>query len=157
MHPDSLVNVKSNFSSSWDGSSLTLQLERAQEDLELVAYVMSHDLKSPLRTITTACDILNKPNGSSNDATQLALKDITRESTRMKALMEGLLDYLNLATYGPSRNVVDSMEVVTTALTILEEKTRSSGAKVIVDKLPEISGHRGRYTRLFVYLIDNAL
>jgi light-regulated signal transduction histidine kinase (bacteriophytochrome) len=155
MHSNSTENSNVNYS-SWSEHSLAMQLERAKGELELIAYVMSHDLKSPIRAISSACEELNKST-IPDKAANAALKDLSRESARMKLLMDGLLDYLNLETYGPCRNKVDISEVLSTAHTILEEKIRSSGAKITFDALPEVFGHRGRYTRLFVYMLDNAI
>jgi signal transduction histidine kinase len=47
--------------------------------------------------------------------------------------------------------------VVASSLTILDEKIKATGAKITCDSLPAFYGHRGRMTRLFVSLIDNAL
>lgn len=143
----------------WDaGSSLAAQLERAKEDLELVGYLISHDLKAPLRAIASACEALQKDPGlQGNKETHGPVREIARESARMKTLMQGLMDYLNLETFGPTRSLQDSNEIVATALTILEEKIQPTGAKITCDALPEVYGHRGRLTRLFTSLLDNAL
>jgi light-regulated signal transduction histidine kinase (bacteriophytochrome) len=159
MPSDTLLDIKPPHSPDWDANtSLAAQLERAKEDLELVAYAMSHDLKAPLRTIAAACEALSEvPGFSGNEQMQPSLKSIARESGRMKTLMQGLLDYLNLETFGPTRTLLDSKEIVATALTILEEKIQATGARITCDALPEVYGHRGRLTRLFVNMLDNAL
>jgi len=145
---------------SFSGSSPSLasQLERAKEDLELLAYLVSHDLKAPLRAINFAQETLSGiPAVTEHEGAGAALQKIIRESARMKVLMQGILDYLNLETFGPARAPLDMGEVVTTALSILEEKIRATSARVTCDPLPQVYGHRGRIIRLLVNLMDNAL
>lgn len=138
--------------------SVVDQLERAKEELELISYVASHDLQAPLRILQHLCEELNKQKSVvENETTRELANKITHETERMKALMQGMLDYMRLETYGPTRSLIDTNEVLSAALTVLEEKSRSSGAKITYDTLPEVYGHRGRVTRLFVYLIENAL
>jgi light-regulated signal transduction histidine kinase (bacteriophytochrome) len=150
---------KTALSQDWDvNASLATELEHAKEELELISYLTSHDLQAPLRTILYACEELGENNAISQDKDAHAgLKKINREAGRLKLLMQGMLDYLRLETFGPSHSMHDSDEIVGVALTVLEEKIHSSGAKIIFSNLPQIYGHRGRLTRLFVNLIDNAL
>jgi len=136
----------------------TPELERLREELELVSYLTSHDLQAPLRRLLFACESLDGHPALSKDAEGKAvLASIIREATRMKILMQGLLDYLRLETFVPSHTVVDSNEVVATAMATLESKIQSSGGRITYDNLPSVYGHRGRLTRLFAGLFDNAL
>lgn len=145
-------------SEGYSTNSLAYQLERAREELELVSYVTSHDLQTPIRTLQHLCDELSKyPNVTDNKATHELLRNITKETEHMKTLMQGMLDYMRLETYGPAHSLFNSTEVITAALTVLEEKIRVNNARITYDALPEVYGHRGRLTRLFVYLLDNAL
>ncbi len=146
-------------SSEWEAhTSLAAELERAKEELEIISYVASHDLQAPLRNIIFACEELNTKQSLSLDKPgQEALQRITNEAARMKTLMQGMLDYLRLETFGPAHSLLDSNEILGVAHTILEEKIQNTGAQIQSDALPPIYGHRGRLTRLFVNLIDNAL
>lgn len=159
MESDSALSINRDSPPPWDATaSLAAQLERAKHDLELVVYAISHDLKAPLRTIAYAYEALSEiPGVSGNKDAQAPLQKIAHESTRMKTLIQGLTDYLHLETFGPTRSLLDSNEIVVTALTLLEEKIQTTGAKITYDALPQVYGHRGRLTRLFVNLLDNAL
>ncbi len=138
--------------------SLAAQLERAKEELELVSYVTSHDLNAPLRAILDACEELGSNAAIAADREASAgLHKITNNAGHMKILMQGLLDYLRLETFGPAHSLLDMNEIVAAAQTILEEKIRATGARITCDSLPQFYGHRGRMTRLFVSLIENAL
>ncbi len=145
--------------SGWDSrSSLVTELEKAKEELELVSYVTSHDLQVPLRSIMYACNELEESKLlAQNPEAKANLEKINREANRLKTLMQGVLDYMRLETFGPAHSLIDMNEIITTALTILDERIIVTGAKINHGELPQIYGHRGRLTRLFVNLLDNAL
>src|SRR6185369_3413579 len=60
-------------------------------------------------------------------------------------------------TFGPARTTLNMNEIVTAVLTILEDKITAANAIITCDPLPQVYGHRGRMTRLFSILIDNAI
>lgn len=138
--------------------SVLAELERAKDDLELVSYIASHDLEAPLRTILHACDEMksNRDVVANSDACH-ALDKITGEAGHLKLLLSGLLEYMRLTTYAPSYAMLDINEIVTASVTALQDKIRDAKAKVVYSGLPQVEGHRGRMTRLFVSLLDNAL
>jgi len=153
MHSSTAENTHSS-----DTESLAIALEHAKEELELVSYLTSHDLQAPLRIILSLCDELNSSTALTTDKeTRAILGRITHQAGRMKTLMQGLLDYLRLETFGTAHTMLDVEEIVTVALTILHEQIQAAGAKITHDPLSQIYSHRGRLTRLFVNLIDNAL
>jgi len=134
------------------------EADRLMEELELVGYLASHDLMAPLRRILPCCEILEKQSGSPVDNQgRAALHTITHEALRMKTLMQGLLDYLNMETFTPTHAAVDCNEVVTAAVAGLRADIKSAGAIVTYAALPVVHGHKGRLMRLFASLIDNAL
>jgi light-regulated signal transduction histidine kinase (bacteriophytochrome) len=159
MNSESTTHNTGHSEAEWKpGKSLAYQLERAKEDLELVSYVTSHDLQAPIRTIHRLCEELGKhANVMENSVTHDLVHNIRQETEHMKVLMHGVLDYMRLETYGPAHSLFPSDEIMAAALTVMEEKIRMSNARVTYDFLPQIYGHRGRITRLFVSLLDNAL
>ncbi|OQX97656.1 MAG: hypothetical protein B6I20_12180, partial [Bacteroidetes bacterium 4572_117] len=69
------------------------ELERNNKELEEFNYVASHDLREPLRTITSYCELLSEDIG--NKINEDAIEDInfiTDASTRMNALIQDLLE-----------------------------------------------------------------
>lgn len=132
--------------------------EKLREELEMVAYVTSHDLQAPLRIIQSYCEELNAhPNLATDAESRLIVQSLQQEAARMKALMEALLDYIRLDTFFPKHSLLDSNEVVAQAMSTLQDEINTTGANITYEGLPQVMGHRGRLTRLFSYLIDNAL
>lgn len=159
MSPSALPEDKtaSNISPQDEIASLAATLERAKEDLELISYVASHDLQSPLRAILSACENLRGQKALADSSAQASLQKIVSETGRLKTLLHGVMDYLRLETFGPSRSLVDGNEIAEAARAVLEDKIRTTNAKISVDTLPAVYGHRGRLTRLFMHLLENSL
>ncbi len=133
-------------------------MARLKEELELVSYTTSHDLQAPLRVISFYGAELTKHAGLTDDPeAYAAVQKIVRNAARMKALLQGLRDYLCLETFAPSLAPVDANDLVAAAIQTLRDKIQSAHAAITCDALPQIHGHRGRLTRLFTSLIDNAL
>jgi light-regulated signal transduction histidine kinase (bacteriophytochrome) len=138
--------------------ALSARLDRLADDLDRIGYAASHDLQAPLRAMLACCDTLNAPSRAPADREgKEALATLSREALRMKALLQGLLDYVNLETFTPACGMQDGNEIAATALAALEDRIHASGARVTVDDLPAVYGHRGRLTRLFTALIENAV
>jgi chemotaxis family two-component system sensor kinase Cph1 len=133
-------------------------VERLRDELELVSYVTSHDLQAPLRIILKSCEELNAhPDLSTDKVVRDALQTLDLQALRMKALLEGLLEYMRLETFVVKQTVLDGNEIVAASMAALEEEIKTTGAVITCDTMPQIFGHRGRLTRLFAFLLENAL
>lgn len=141
-----------------DQTSLVDTTERLRGDLELISYITSHDLRAPLRIITVFCEQLKaNPVLADDETARKELQIIIRQSEHLRILLEGMLEYIRLETFPVKHASLDMNEVVNTAITALDEEIKAAGAEIICKTLPRIAGHRGRLTRLFVHLLDNAL
>jgi PAS domain S-box-containing protein len=133
------------------------RLSQTNTELERFAYIASHDLQEPLRTITLYCQLLER-----NLRTQLAadtsdyLGFIISGSKRMHALISDLLAYSRTGkglTLAPCR--ADS--ACAAALENLENAVRETGAVVDVKPLPEVMADEVQLMQLFQNLIGNAI
>lgn len=133
------------------------KLEYKNRELEQFAYVTSHDLQEPLRTITSFADLIAKKNRENLDETgKKSLGFILDASSRMSQLIKGLLDYCQL-----DRDIVlesvDCQELVEDILTDLSKVIEESGAQITFEKLPSIAGYKMQLRLLFQNLISNAI
>lgn len=84
-------------------------LKRSNAELELFAYVASHDLKAPLRAISNLAEWIEQDVGDDLSETCREYMDLLRGRVlRLDALLEGLLQYARVG-----RNVADSEDVNT--------------------------------------------
>jgi len=132
--------------------------QRLKDDLELIAYTTSHDLSAPLRIIRYATETLREQRGDkANPHEQEALETINEETTRLKAMLQAVQDYIRLETFPVKPSVLDANELVAEACERLSEEIYTAGAMINYGVLPQVIGHKGRLTRLFSILLDNAI
>ncbi|HYC71934.1 MAG TPA: ATP-binding protein [Opitutaceae bacterium] len=134
------------------------RLEQTNTELEKFAYVASHDLQEPLRSMLSYSQILREDYGDKLDAEALQhLQRISTAGLRMKELILALLQFSKLGRDTPPVAPTDFNQVVAQALGNLDATIRETGAIVKVDSLPTTPATRDYMVPLFQNLIGNAL
>ncbi len=132
-------------------------LEARNKELEQFAYIASHDLQEPLRSISNYIDLLVEEYGNELDETAHSyLDNVAKSSTRLSSLIKALLEYSRLGKnreYGP----VDCQQLLSEVTDDLKSEIQQSGAQVTVRDLPELLGHKAELFILFKNLIGNSL
>ncbi len=126
--------------------------------LEQFAYVASHDLQEPLRTVNFYAELLRRRHKQQlGEDGQDFVDRILSGTKRMGILIEDLLSYARITTEvdRPSSFALD--RDFETALTQLQQRVEESNATVTHDPLSEIQVDQGQMVRLFQNLIGNAL
>lgn len=150
----------------------TEALQGANQELEDVVLVASHDLQEPLRKIVTFGDRLAmlleaqtgeaQPGQASTDGSWVpegrdALRRIRRAALRMRQLLHDLLALSQIARTPLNRVPVDLGALTQEVLADLDEPIRASGARVEVGPLPIVRGDAGLLYRVLENLLTNAL
>jgi len=138
---------------------LEQELKRSNAELEQFAYVASHDLRSPLRAITSYLSLIERELGTdlSSDLKEF-LGFAIGGAKRMDALIIGLLDYSRTGRKGTRFEDVPLAEAIDVCLLNLVVPIQESAAIVTVaEAMPTINGDRMELVRLFQNLIGNAL
>lgn len=134
------------------------ELERSNLDLEQFAYNVSHDLQSPLRTIASYCQMLQKRCQNQIDEVSTEyLASISSGTKRMKRLLDDLLEYARVSTKPRELAEVDMEKVLQSVLDNLASSIRDNHAIVSHDRLPKIVGDATQLGQLLQNLISNAL
>ncbi len=135
-----------------------IQLERSNKDLETFAYVASHDLQEPLRTVSGFLGLLQRRfTEHMNDQAKHYISRAVKATLRMQEMILSLLDYSRLTTQTQAFKLNSIDEILDMALENLEEAIKSSGAVIGRDKLPEAWSEHNQITRLFQNLVGNAI
>jgi two-component system CheB/CheR fusion protein len=132
-------------------------LQRSNDELHQFAYLTSHDLQEPLRTVSNFVDLLERRHGEllDDDGRQF-LSIVAQATVRMRDLIRGILDYSRIGHHG-TRTVVDTDEVLQAAITDLGSAFTDVGATIDAKPLPKVVGYEAELRTLFTNLLSNAV
>ncbi|MBN1850144.1 MAG: PAS domain S-box protein [Deltaproteobacteria bacterium] len=134
------------------------RLEESNKELQEFAFVTSHDLHEPLRKIQTFGTQLLDKHAENLDRQGLDyLTRMVNASTRMRTLIDALLNYSRLSTREMPYESVSLMEVMNVVLSNLETRIKETDALIDVGELPVIEADRQQMIQLLQNLIGNAL
>lgn len=135
----------------------TKELSRSNIELEQFAYIASHDLQEPLRTVTSYLELLEKRykdklDADANDFINFAVDG----STRMRTLIQSLLEYSRVNRVKPF-GWIDTNELLADIIKTLDLSVKENKAIINVGDLPKIYGDQVLINQLFQNLIENAI
>jgi len=134
------------------------ELARSNADLEVFAYVASHDLQEPLRMVSSYTQLLARRYKGQLDAeADEFIGFAVGGAARMQQLIQDLLSYSRLTTKGKTPCFTLAETACRTALENLQESIKSSKGLVTVGPLPAILADATQLTQLFQNLIGNAI
>lgn len=138
---------------------LITELEAKNAELERFTYTVSHDLKSPLVTITGFLSYLEKDVQAGD--TEKLNRDIDRIQQAVKKMQALLKDLLELSRIGRIINEPEEVsfgEIVRESLALTEGQVRTSGVRIeFVDNGQKVNCDRVRLIEVMQNLIDNAI
>lgn len=133
-------------------------LAQSNAELERFAYVASHDLQEPLRTITSFAQLLERRSSARLQSEDLDyLRFIVSGAKRMHALVNDLLAYSRVTNKGSPFVPVDTAALVERVVQNLHESVVSTGAQLDIGALPTVQGDEMQLTQLFQNVIGNAV
>jgi len=134
------------------------RLETANKDLDLFAFMASHDLQAPLRKIRMFSDrLLAGGTANMNNENRLYLNRIQEVSRRMQELINDILRFSKISAEGQSFEEVDLNLVIQEVVSEMETVIREKNAEIIVDPLPILPASTVLMGPLFSNLVSNAL
>ena len=134
------------------------ELRRSNKELEQFAYIASHDLNEPLRMIASYLQLIERRMKGHLDGEIKEFMDFALDgAARMRALIDGLLEFSRVGRRGEPQDGVDLNLLVESVLADLKSAIEEAGAVVTVDPLPSVRGVETELRRTFQNLIGNAL
>ena len=134
------------------------QLQTSNAALKQYAYIVSHDLKEPLRTISSYIQLIEmrldgKVEGETREFMDFAIAGVKR----MKGMLEAILSYSQLENTAIYSSV--SLEkVLENACRNLQERIKETNTTIVENTLlPTIKGNEFQLLQLFQNLIQNSL
>jgi signal transduction histidine kinase len=136
----------------------TRDLTQANQELQQFAYVASHDLQEPLRTITSFSQLLaSRYRGKLDADADEFIGYIVSSSKRMTDLINGLLAMVRLRKAGQPTTPVSFEGLVKEAQISLQAAIRESGAEIVCGPLPALVVDSVQFSQVVQNLISNAI
>ena len=134
------------------------ELEAKNAELERFTYTVSHDLKSPLVTITGFLGYLEKDAIAGNiGRVRSSVGRITMAAQKMQELLNDLLELSRIGRVINSPESVSFSEIINESLERVEGQLEAKRIDVTVQAdLPSVYGDRVRLVEVLQNLIDNA-
>ncbi|HEV9037440.1 MAG TPA: ATP-binding protein, partial [Puia sp.] len=135
------------------------RLETANKDLDLFAFMASHDLQAPLRKIRMFSDrLLANSENSFGKEGRLYLTRIQEVSKRMQDLINDILRFSKISVENHNFEDVDLNEVVGEVLSEMEGNIKEKNARILIeDRLPVLPASTVLMGPLFSNLISNSI
>jgi len=134
-----------------------VELETKNKELEQFAFVASHDLQEPLRTVLNYIQIFEEDYiPQLDDNAKKYIQSINNATRRMSMLVKALLEYSRL---GRDRALahVDCKKLLNNVIADLQTVIKRSNAIIEVSEMPSLNGYEVEISQLFQNLITNAI
>ena len=137
------------------------ELERyitSNSELEKFAYIASHDLREPLRSLTGFAQLLQKRNeGTLSKESEEFIENIIQGSQRMNTLVNGLLDYSRITSTSKPFTTVNLKDLLKKVISDLKATIEETNTEIISFDMPEIYCDELQVRQLFQNLISNSI
>ncbi|MEM9603717.1 MAG: ATP-binding protein [Pseudomonadota bacterium] len=139
-------------------TALNAQLSNANREQFEFSYAVSHDLKSPINTLSMLLNELDAIDPHTEPATHAHfLTECNNTLDRMRQLIEGVLRYASTVENRQAREHVDLDAILVEVLDDLSADIRSAGARITHAPLGQVQGNPFQLRMLMQNLIANAV
>jgi signal transduction histidine kinase len=136
----------------------TTRLQAMNKGLEAFSYSVSHDLRSPIRTIGSFSEILMEDHSGRLDAEGRSMLNlIVKAAHNMDRMVNGLLD---LSRLGRRRLTISTIDMTRLAQEVMKELLQQNPQRQVnvkINPLPPAQGNPATLRQVFQNLFANAL
>lgn len=133
-------------------------LMRSNSDLEEFAYIASHDLKAPVRTISSFSQLLERKYGHLLDGeAKEYLNFVVNGTNQINQLIDDLLQYSRISRSRGELEEVDFNQLMNIVQKNIVSTIKENNAQIIVGDLPTVSANYLNMIQLVQNLISNAI
>jgi PAS domain S-box-containing protein len=134
------------------------RLADSNAELEQYAYVISHDLREPLRVMASYLRLLEQRYGETLDGEAREYVAYAADAVqRMKGMTRGLLDLSRVERRGGPLVPTDGEALLAHTLSVLSLAIEESGARVTHDPLPTVLADEVQLAQVLQNLLENAI
>ena len=133
-------------------------LEESNLELNQFAYIASHDLQTPLRSIAGFVQLLGRRYGDQiDDEGREWIQHTVEGVQRLKSMIEDLLTYSRVESRSRPFVRVELDDVLADVQEMLQASVSDSDGTIDADPLPAVRGDRSQLVQLFLNLVGNGL
>lgn len=137
---------------------LNQELTSSNQELEQFGYIVSHDLREPLRMVTSFTQLLAQRYSGQLDAEADQIIDFAIDgATRMEELIHDLLIYSRVGNQEKNFTSVNCNEILDQALSNLSLTITETNAQIARETLPTVMADGTQLIQLFQNLIANSI
>lgn len=153
-----VINILEDYSiEKANVEKMNIKLTSSNKGIEQFAYVASHDLQEPLRTISNFVNLFQTQyKGALDKDADEYLNLIIGATSRMQLLIKDLLDYSRIGS-DKNKVAVDCNTLLKEVLNDMAKSIQDSKAEIHFEPLPIINGFLSGLKSLFQNLITNAI
>lgn len=139
-------------------AALARDLQRSNGELEHFAYVASHDLAAPLRTVSSFSKLLaSRYEGRLDPEADKMIGFIISGTARMQRMIDDLLVFARAGRIDSRPAAFELHRTLDQVLADLGAQIAESGAKVHSGPLPELVADETRIAQVLLNLVSNAI
>lgn len=156
MQLKSAINLREREKAEFENTLLVDALEKSNDELQEYAHIVSHDLKSPLRSIDALVSWIKDDNkGNLDDVSLQNFKLIENTLEKMEQLISDVLDYSSIGSGHDEKVDVDIDKLVRELIGMLYVPDHIHIH--IAKGLPVLKGDQVKLQQLFQNLLSNAI
>ncbi|RSC93687.1 GAF domain-containing sensor histidine kinase [Tenacibaculum singaporense] len=152
----SALNIKKRKKVEKKNIDLLKKVEKSNQELEEYAHIVSHDLKSPIRSIHALTSWIKSDNAGVFDEASLQNFELIENTLeKMEQLITDVLEYSSITNGAKENNDVD-LNLLIEEIKKVIYIPKNISIKVL-QELPIIKGDKTKFQQLFQNLISNAI
>jgi light-regulated signal transduction histidine kinase (bacteriophytochrome) len=151
-----LLTEKPDVTSADERENLFKQIESINKEFQDFVYIISHDLKAPLRAINALTEwIATDYADKFDDDGKEQLKMLTARVNRMQNLLDGVLQYSRIGRITEDPAPIDLNQLLPEIIKSLDAPAKIHIA--VEGRLPVITSEPARIQQVFGHLLSNAV
>lgn len=136
------------------------KLQASNKELERFAFIASHDLKEPLRNISSFINLLDRKLIRDHKKTEEIhdyIQFITKNTKQMHRLIEDVLEFSNIGKEDVNNEDINPREVVNSVLHSISDSINEKNVQLDIGHLPNVSSNASQLFIIFKNLIENGI